>query len=132
MRPEFVRCVISEIDPSLRQPTGVFHAAWRLRKSGALGTQERSELDTHLDWLKSNLPEPDRFVLTRSKGFYRRQPVGISWFKAEAIEFIAHAQALARIVATHGVPVQRLRTTHPGYVVYEDAHQVVALPFQDR
>jgi hypothetical protein len=30
-----------------------------------------------------------------------------------------------------GVPVLELRTTRPGYILYEDDFQVVALPFRD-
>jgi hypothetical protein len=29
------------------------------------------------------------------------------------------------------VQVEILRTTHPGYILYEDAWQVVAMPFND-
>jgi hypothetical protein len=80
----------------------------------------------------SHLPEPERFVHTSSKGFYRRRPVAISWFKPGASEFIARAQALGSLSEAHGIPIRRLETAHPGYVVYEDAFQVVALPFRDR
>ena len=94
--------------------------------------EAREALDRHLDWFKAHLPEPDRFVLTSSKGFYRREPVAISWFKAEATECISRAEELGRILEAHGISVQRLRSTHPGYVVYEDVFQVVTVPFRDR
>ena len=132
MRRALVRFVIAELDPDSRQPTGVFQAAYRLRRSSSIPPQTRQDLKEHIEWFKLHLPEPERFVLTRSKGFYRRKPVAVSWFKAEATEFIARAETLGRIVEAHGFPVQRLTTTHPGYVVYEDAYQVVALPFRDR
>lgn len=69
---------------------------------------------------------------TRSKGFYRRRRVAISWFKRDANKFIARAEALGRLIEVHGIAVRRLETKHPGYIVYEDAFQVVALPFRDR
>jgi hypothetical protein len=56
----------------------------------------------------------------------------VSWFRSEAAEHLAHAEAIAGIVAAHGMTVQVLRTAHPGYVVYQDAHQGVAIPFRDR
>jgi hypothetical protein len=132
MRPEFVRFVTAEIEPDSNQPTGIIQAAYRLRDGDALTVQAREELNAELEWFKSNLSEPDRFVLTRSKGFYRRQSVAISWFKAEADACIAHAERLGQMLKECGVAVERLRTTHPGYIVYEDALQVVTIPFRDR
>ena len=132
MRPEFVRFVTSEIEPDSNQPTGIIQAAYRLRDGDALTVQAREELNAELEWFKSNLSEPDRFVLTRSKGFYRRQAVAISWFKAEADACIAHAERLGQMLTECGVAVEQLRTTHPGYIVYEDALQVVTIPFRDR
>lgn len=122
----------AEIDPASQQPTGVIQAANSLRDSGLVHGETREALDRHPDWFKANLPEPDRFVLTRSKGSYRRQPVGISWFKAEANECVSHAEELGRILEAHGIPVQRLRTAHPGYVACEDGFQIVTVPFRDR
>jgi hypothetical protein len=132
MRSEFVRFVTAEIEPGSNQPTGIIQAAYRLRDGDALSVQTREELNAELEWFKSHLPEPDRFVLTRSKGFYRRQSVAISWFKAEGDACILHAERLGQMLKECGVPVQRLRTTHPGYIVYEDALQVVTIPFRDR
>jgi hypothetical protein len=34
-----------------------------------------------------------------------------------------------RVLERHGVAVQMLRTKRAGYVLYRDAHQVVAYPF---
>jgi hypothetical protein len=132
MRPEFVRFVTAEIEPDSNQPTGIIQAAYRLRDGDALTVQAREALNAELEWFKSNLSEPDRFVLTRSKGFYRRQSVAISWFKADADACIAHAERLGQMLKECGVAVERLRTTHPGYIVYEDALQVVTIPFRDR
>jgi hypothetical protein len=39
---------------------------------------------------------------------------------------------MAMSVERHGRPVRALHTWHPGYVVYEDDYQVVAVPFRDR
>src|SRR5216683_5057192 len=109
MRPEFVRFVTAEIEPDSNQPTGIIQAASRLRDGDALTVQAREELNAELEWFKSNLSEPDRFVLTRSKGFYRRQSVAISWFKAEADACIAHAERLGQMLKECGVAVERLR-----------------------
>jgi hypothetical protein len=38
---------------------------------------------------------------------------------------------VAHILAAHGIIVDVLRTERPGYVVYEDSHQVAAEPFRE-
>lgn len=128
----FVRLVTAEVDPDSNQPKGILQVAHELRGRHGLTAEVSNALTESLEWFKSHLPEPDRFVHTRSKGFYRRRPVAISWFKGGAAEFIARAEALGRMIEAQGVGVRRLETEHPGYLVYEDAFQVVALPFRDR
>jgi hypothetical protein len=128
----FVRLVTGAMDPDSRQPQGILQAAYELRGRSGLSGEVRKELAESIEWFQSRLPEPDRLVRTRSKGFYRRRPVAISWFKREATEFIERAEALGRVIAAHGIDVRRVETTHPGYVVYEDAFQVVTVPFRDR
>jgi hypothetical protein len=133
VRPVFVRLVVV---PTARNPLGrapgVFQAAYRLLRRGALAADEHQHLREQLDWFNDNLARPERFVRTRSKGYYRRQPVALSWFRQEAAEHITRARRVARIVASHSSQVQALHTMHPGYVVYEDEYQVVAIPFRDR
>src|SRR5262245_9283415 len=129
---DLVRLVTAELDPNSQQPKGILQAAYGLQDRHGLADERRRQLADHLSWFESNLSTPDRFVRTRSKGYYRREPVAISWFKVEAEEHVARATALARLVADEGMAVHTLRTAHPGYVVYEDAHQVVAVPFRDR
>ena len=132
VRPRFVRLATTEIDPSSRQPAGVLQAAYRLQRSHSLAPERSADLKALIEWFGANLPEPARFVRTKSKGFYRRDTVGISWFKVEATEHVARIEAVGRILEEHGIPVQRLETTYPGYVVYEDSYQVVTVPFRDR
>lgn len=38
--------------------------------------------------------------------------------------------ALARVLRTHGVAIKMLKTSRPGYIVYEDEFQVCAEPFR--
>ena len=35
------------------------------------------------------------------------------------------------LLEEEGVPVEILRTRRPGYILYEDEHQVAAYPFAD-
>jgi len=39
---------------------------------------------------------------------------------------------LIALLDNHGVRVEMIKTTRPGYVIYEDNFQIVAVPFTDR
>ena len=57
---------------------------------------------------------------------------GLSWVKDTATETIAVLRSLAELVGrTADMHVSVVVTTRPGYVVYEDDHQVVAEPFSE-
>lgn len=124
MTPTYVRFVAGD--------TRIFQAAGELSERGDLSAGDRAALEELCQWFMDNLEAPDRFVRTRSKAFYRKEPVAICWFKDDAAECIAKAWALARILERNGVGVDFVRTTAPGYVTYEDEHQVAAIPFADR
>ena len=111
---------------------GIFQSAPRLLRSGALSTRDRARLRSLLDWFGENLEEPDTFVRTTSKGAYRRDPVAICWFKDTATECIRRAWSIARVLEANGVVVEFVTTKRPGYVTYEDEHQVAAIPYADR
>ena len=51
--------------------------------------------------------------------------------RGSALEHIAHLRRLVTLVEAAGIEVDELRTNRPGYVVYQDDQQVVALPFAD-
>jgi hypothetical protein len=38
---------------------------------------------------------------------------------------------MAFLLEHHDVPVRMIKTARPGYVVYEDEFQIVAVPFAD-
>jgi len=50
--------------------------------------------------------------------------------KPAAAEHIAKMRALIGILETNGYHVSQITTDRPGYVVFEDDHQVVAEPFR--
>ena len=85
----------------------------------------------HLGWFEKNLQAPARFNRTKSKGFYRRNTRGIAWFKDTATEHLARIHAIKDILERYGHPVVLLSEARVGYVIYDDAFQVVAEPFAD-
>ena len=52
------------------------------------------------------------------------------WFKPAAREHILRIRDIVAILENHGVTTKMLVTRRPGYVVYEDEHQVAAIPFR--
>jgi hypothetical protein len=111
---------------------GIFAAAHELRDSSATSAADRQLLDDLLKWFDENLSSPTRFNRTKSKGHYRRAAKGVSWLKPTAVEHIAQMRALKVILDDNGHHVSEVTTRRPGYVVYEDEHQVVAEPFTKR
>jgi len=108
--------------------TGIFQIAYKLRRSSTLLDLDRSELGAMLIWFNDNLATPERLAPSRRP---HGAETAISWIRASANQHVVRLRRLAAIVANAGIAVDELRTTRPGYVVYQDAHQVVALPFAD-
>jgi Arc/MetJ-type ribon-helix-helix transcriptional regulator len=108
--------------------SGVVRAALALWRAGTLEARQQEELRAILDWLNEHLARPERLSVSRSP---RAQETALSWIRGSAQEHLSHLRRLGALVAGGGAVVEELRTRRPGYVVYEDAHQVVALPFAD-
>jgi hypothetical protein len=102
----------------------VFQAAYRLRDQGLLADHEEDCFERLRRWFNRHLRVPDRFSRPR-------RPHAICWFKATAAEHIGRVRELAAMLEHHGVRTEMLQTNRPGYVVYEDDHQVAAVPFRD-
>jgi hypothetical protein len=104
---------------------GFFVCARRLRDSDELETWERQHLDELFDWFNDHLPIPDTFQS------WRNQPNGhlaISWWKPAAVEFIRRAREITRLLEEHDFRVETERREYVGMIVYQDEHQVVAIP----
>ena len=111
---------------------GFFSVAYEMERLPELDQHTLGRLEETLHWFRQNLPIPARFNRSKSKGFYRRTATrGLSWFKPTAEEHLAKAFALAALLEENGYAVEVLRTSRPGYIVYEDQYQVVAEPFSD-
>ncbi len=110
------------------EPAGLFLVARWVRERGQASPADVSRLLDLRDWFDEHLERPRRF--NRSRRPHRTEKA-ISWFRDSALEHIRHARAMARIVGANGYPIREIRTTRPGYVVYEDDVQVVAEPFSE-
>lgn len=122
----YLRFVIPVMDEKSRRRQGVFQTAYDLRDSGRLPEYQQDELRELLRWFSENLKEPERFSRSRRSGAHAH---AISWFKDFAGECIGRIRHICRILGENDVPTEMISTERPGYVVYEDEHQVVAEPF---
>jgi hypothetical protein len=133
---ELVRFAGRAIDPGSGQPIGIFQLAADLRNSRTLPSTDQRRLAALRGWFNANLAQPRRFShwkdgWRRSAHGWQRQPIAISWFRSDAVQCLKYAEAMADLLRTHGVHVDRLTCTNPGYITYEDEHQVVAVPFNE-
>jgi hypothetical protein len=127
----FLRFIVTGLHPDSGLEDGLFGLAYRLRDDPSVDEADRRILSETLEWFEKNLRTPDRFNRTRSKGYYRRNTRGISWFRDTATDCVSRMHAIKQVLEAHGHAVIVLQETRVGYVVYEDATQVVAEPFSD-
>jgi len=125
----YIRFVIRQNDEVSQQTQGIFQAVEDLRFEGRLSPEERRTADRVFRWFNKNLPIPKRFSRSRKRS---AQAKAISWFKPTVHKFIGRMQDLASILYAHDVPIKILKTKRPGYIVYEDEYQVVAMRFNDK
>ncbi len=126
----FLRFVTTEMHRDSHQELGIFQAAYRLRKKGSLSEAEDLLLKEISDWFNINLDKPKRFTSAKPP-YNRKRQNGISWFKDSAGEHISKMREMVALLKHHFIPVQMIKTARPGYVIYEDAFQIVAVPFAD-
>ncbi len=126
----YIRFVIKEIHSDSLCEIGVFQASYRLRDESALYEYEETVLAELLKWFEENLETPSKFTNSKPP-YYRKKNKAISWFKETATEHINKMRDIIAILENHGVAVRMITTGRPGYIVYEDDHQITAEPFSD-
>jgi hypothetical protein len=124
-----VRFVVSRKDGDSGVRQGLFQAAHGLlRGTDDLPAYARGRLEGLLAWFGANLSRPRRLARSRRP---RPAPKAICWFEPTATEHLDAAGEVAAILAGQGLDVAAVTTDRPGYVVYEDEHQIAAEPFRD-
>lgn len=135
--PELIRFTGDEADPDSGQDGGIFQVAGRASRSGLVAGADARRLRQLRAWFDVHLARPRRFSPFRdgwrrsASGFPVRTPIAISWFRPGARAHLERAAEMAAILRGHGLVIRETRTRRPGYVTYEDAHQVVAVPFAE-
>ena len=124
----YVRFVVPSLGRQRWGLIGIIQGAFDLKDAGTLTYYEEACVDQVYAWFNDHLPIPRRFSRSRRRG---AGPNAICWFKPSAAGCIERARELAALLEDRGVATAMLRTRKPGYVVYEDAYQLVAEPFHD-
>jgi hypothetical protein len=124
----FIRFVVGEIDRSSGKRRGVFQAAYALRNSGDLPEYEEARLAETLRWFGAHLRKPSRFTRSRRP---HREARALCWFKTGAAEHLTRVREMENLLDAYGLAVDMITSPRPGYIVYEDAFQVAAYPFDD-
>ncbi len=128
--PLYLRFVTSETDADSHVSQGVFQAAQSLRDAGALEEPEAIWFSDVVGWFGKNLRAPNRSDFSLPSHSFEFNRV-VFWLKGTAHEHVQRMQDVARMLRYHRVAVRALRTSRPGRLVYEDKHQVGAIPFRD-
>lgn len=122
----FLRFIASDPERESDRPEGIFAAAYDILHRDASPRYLQDEIHETLDWFAVELPIPDRFVRSRRP---HRADNGLCWFKMDSGDCIRNVRYLVHLVTECGIPVREIQTDEPGYVIYEDDHQIVAQPF---
>ena len=118
----FLRLVVNRRDEDSSRKQGVFSPAYELFWGGTLPEADHERLGALISWFERNLPPPDRSKL---------EPRAIFWFKQSSDRLFRKLWDVAAILREHDFHVEKLKTSRPGYIRYEDAYQVGATPFRD-
>jgi hypothetical protein len=124
----YVRFIAPERDVCARTRRGLFGPAYETRDrfTPRDAPWQVHEIDRILVWFDRHLEAPDRVAVQDFRAKGRRN--GVCWFRDAATDHVSQARYLAFLLDEMGVPVDELRARKPGTILWQDAHQVVALP----
>jgi hypothetical protein len=114
----FLRFAVHARHKTSQRGRGLFSAIYDLEKNGRLAEYEAAWFSEQEQWFNENLERPEPL----------KSPLAILWFKSTALEHITRMRALAALVEHKDTVVDVIQSDRPGYVVYEDAYQVAAIP----
>ena len=124
----YIRFVVSERHEGSDRARGIFSALYALERRGELAPYEVEWFRTAEAWLNEHLRRPDRLAWSSRPNAPER---AVTWIKASAVEHVSRLRELVALLEHKSIVVEELRTERPGYVVYEDEHQVAAMPFEN-
>ncbi|WP_326699453.1 hypothetical protein OG909_20490 [Streptomyces sp. NBC_01754] len=107
---------------------GVFALANDLARQGLLSEEEHRFWRAGNDWYDAAYPNPSDV----DRGVYDPElhPGAVAWFKTTATHLVDRVPGYLDLLAAHGVACERVESSAPGRIVYEDEVQVVVVPWE--
>jgi hypothetical protein len=124
----YIRFAVHLKDEDSGRRQGIFQTLVEVREAGLLYDYEVERVKEIHKWFNKNLVKPSSFNRSSKPHALNK---AVSWYKDSAREHIACMRELAMILEGHGIEVLMLQSERPGYIVYEDEHQVTAEPFTE-
>jgi len=122
----YLRFITRFRDEDEEECTGVFQAAYYLKRSDFILDFDKQYLTELLWWFEGNLRKPTRFHKSRRR--YARN-ISLSWFKCSSTEHVQKLYEMIWILDKYGITVERIKKRNPGYILYEDEYQVSGIPY---
>ena len=120
-----IRFASPHIDCDSGRETGIFQMAYRLKNSGRLKKDDHKELCGLLAVFEKELAVPTCYKRQIRESLRYK---AICWLKNNSCEFTQSLWLMAWFLRERGVALQTIRTRRPGRVLYEDRHQIAAIP----
>ncbi|MFG2490636.1 hypothetical protein ACGFSD_06170 [Streptomyces caniferus] len=107
---------------------GIFVLANGLARRGKLTDEQYRFWRAGNDWYDAHYTNPSHIDPT----IYDRDlhPGAVAWFKAHAVHLIERVDGYMELLAAHDVACERIESTNPGKIIYEDDEQVVVVPWE--
>lgn len=108
---------------------GIFALANGLARDGRLSEEQYRFWRAGNDWYDAHYPNPSDTDPT----VYDRElnPGAVAWFKTSAVRLIERVDGYLELLAAHDVGCERVESANPGKIIYEDAEQVVVVPWEN-
>lgn len=111
-------------DAQSGRPTGILVAAAQLRDSNRISISDEKWLREYLNYFNEHLKVPACLKDPKNRK-------AISWFK-EGSKMIDRVWSLKAFLEEQDIFIDVVSTRSPGSIVYQDGHQVVAIPLHRR
>ncbi len=121
----YIRFVSPYWSGQCRSHLGFFHAFHDARRLCGADDWHARELNRVSAWFNAHLAVPR--CLSRRMGHHGPRR-GVCWFRDTATDHVSLARYACWLMEDVGVPIREIRARRPGARIWEDDHQIVAVP----
>jgi hypothetical protein len=123
----YIRFITEFVNEYGETHTGIFSALRFVREGSLTQDEDVNKLKELRAWFNLNLAAPDKFSNAKNKN---PSSISLSWFKDSSKEHVKKIYEIREVLYKYGVVVDVVTTKNPGNIIYEDDHQVSAIPFK--